>query len=77
MGGGTCLKYLSPLRKSYTSLGMSKGDLCRSMVSRKSHVSELKYWMPKYSKNKKKTSVGVELRAGGDLHRSEKPGWSA
>ena len=28
-------------------------------------------------KNKKKPSVGVELRAGGDPHRSEKPGWSA
>ena len=25
----------------------------------------------------KKPSVGVELRAGGDPHRSEKPGWSA
>ena len=31
--------------------------------------------MPKYSK--KKPSVGVELKAGGGLHRSEKPGWSA
>ena len=30
--------------------------------------------MPKHSK---KPSVGVELRAGGDPHRSEKPGWSA
>ena len=27
--------------------------------------------------NKKKPSVGVELTAGGDPHRSEKPGWSA
>ena len=28
--------------------------------------------------NKQKNpSVGVELRAGGDPHRSEKPGWSA
>ena len=26
---------------------------------------------------KKKPSVRVELRAGGDLHRSEKPRWSA
>ena len=25
----------------------------------------------------KKPSVGVELRAGGDPHGSEKPGWSA
>ena len=30
--------------------------------------------MPMHSK---KPSVGVELRAGGDPHRSEKPGWSA
>ena len=30
-----------------------------------------------HSKNKKKPSVGVELGAGGDPHRSEKPGWSA
>ena len=28
-------------------------------------------------KKKKKPSVGVELRAGGDPHRSQKPGWSA
>ena len=34
--------------------------------------------MPMLSKkHKKKTSVGVELRAGGDPHGSEKPGWSA
>ena len=56
-------------------------DLWRGMVSRKSHVSELKNWMPMHSKksknNKKKPSVRVELRAGGDPHRSEKPGWSA
>ena len=45
------------------------------MVSRKSHVNELKNWIPKHSK--KKPSVGIELRAGGDLHRSKKPGWSA
>ena len=30
--------------------------------------------MPKHSK---KPSAGVELRAGGDPHRSEKPEWSA
>ena len=30
-----------------------------------------------FKKSKKKPSVGVELRAGGDPHRSEKPGWSA
>ena len=46
------------------------------MASRKSHVSELKNWMPMHSKNKKKPSVGVELRAGGETHRSEKLGWS-
>ena len=44
------------------------------MASHKSHVRELKNWMPRHSK---KPSVRVELRAGGDLHRSEKPGWSA
>ena len=54
---------------------MSVSDLWRGMASRKSHVSELKNWMPMHSK--KKPSVGVELRAGGDPHRSEKPGWSA
>ena len=50
-------------------------NLWRDMVSCKSHVSELKNWMPKHSQ-KKKHSVGVELRAGGGL-RPEKPGWSA
>ena len=30
-----------------------------------------------HSKAKKKLSVGVELRAGRDPHRPEKPGWSA
>ena len=29
------------------------------------------------SKKQKKPSVGVELRAGGDPHGSEKQGWSA
>ena len=48
------------------------------MVSPKSHASELENWMPMHSKKKKKKpSVRVELRAGGDPHRSEKPGWSA
>ena len=55
---------------------MSESDLWRGMASRKSHVSELKNWMPMHSKKQKKPSVGVELRAGGDPHRSEKPGWS-
>ena len=32
--------------------------------------------MPRHSKNEE-PSVRVELRAGGDPHRSEKPGWSA
>ena len=47
------------------------------MASCKSHVSELKKWMPMHSKKQKKPSVGVELRVGGDPHGSEKPGWSA
>ena len=52
---------MSPLGKSSASLG------------------KLKNWIPTHSKtNKQKNpSVGVELRAGGDPHRSEKPGWSA
>ena len=45
---------------------MSVSDLWRGMVSGKSHVSELKNWMPMHSKKQKKPSVGVELRAGGD-----------
>ena len=49
-------------------------DLWRGMVSHTPHVNELKNWMPRHSK---KTSVGVELKAGGDPHGSEKPGWSA
>ena len=53
---------------------MSVGDLWHGIASCKSHVSELKNWMPSHSK---KSSVGVELRAGGDPHKSEKPGWSA
>ena len=53
---------------------MSVSDLWRGMVSCKSHVSELKNWMPRHSK---KQSVGVELRADGDTYRSEKPGGSA
>ena len=40
-------------------------------------VGKLKNWMPMHSKNKQKPSVGIELRGGGDPHRSEKPGWSA
>ena len=74
MSGGTCLKYLSPLGKSTASVVMSVGDLWRGVASRKSHVRELKNWMPMHSK---KHGVGVELRAGGDPHRSEKPGCSA
>ena len=50
-------------------------DLWRGIVSGKSHVSELKNWMPKHSK--KKPSVRVELKAGGDPHGSEKRGLSA
>ena len=47
---GTCLKCLSPLGKSSTSLGMSVSDLWRGMASCKSHVSKLKNWMPMHSK---------------------------
>ena len=53
---------------------MSVDNLWRGMVSRKSHASDLKNWIPIHSK---KPSVGVVLRAGGDPHRSEKPGLSA
>ena len=53
---------------------MSVGDLWHGMASRKSHVRELKNWMPRHSK---KPSVRVELIAGGDPHKSEKPEWSA
>ena len=53
---------------------MSVVDPWCGMASHKSHVRELKNWMPSHSK---KPSVGVELRAGGDPNRSEKPGWSA
>ena len=56
---------------------MIVSDLWCGMVSRKSHVSELKNWMLEHSKNPKKPSVRVELRADGDTCRSEKPGWSA
>ena len=39
---------------------------------------ELKNWMPEQSKKKiGNRSVGVQFRASGDLHKSEKPGWSA
>ena len=48
------------------SMGVSVSDLWHGMVSRKSHVSKLKNWMPMHSKNKKKPSVRPELRAAGD-----------
>ena len=35
---------------------------------------KLKNWMPMHSKNQKKPSVGVELRAGGDPHRLRSQG---
>ena len=57
------------------NVSVSVSDLWH--VSHKSHVSKLKNWMPMHSKNKKNQSVGAKLRAGGDPHRSEKPGWSA
>ena len=47
------------------------------MASPKSHVCELKNWIPMHSKQKNKLSVRVEFRAVGNPHRSENPGWSA
>ena len=58
-------------------MSVSVSDLWHDMVSCKSHVSELENWKPIHSKNKKKLSVRVELRSGGDPYRSEKPRWSA
>ena len=74
MSGGTRLKCLSPQGKSFVSLSTSVGDLWRGMASPKSHVSKLKNWVAMHSK---KLSVGIELRAGGEPHRSEQAGWSA
>ena len=73
MSGETCLKCLSSLGESSASLGKSVSDLWSGIVSRKSHVSELRNRMPKHSK-KKMSCVGVEFRAGGELYGSEKPG---
>ena len=56
---------------------MNVSDLWCGMASHKSHLSELKNWMPMHSKNKKKPSANVEHRAGGGAHRSEKRGQSA
>ena len=64
-GGGTCLKYLSPLGKSSTSLGKGlggEGDLWRSMTSRKSHVCESKNWMPMHSKGLGGVKLRITLR---------------
>ena len=59
------------------SVSVSVSDLWRGMVSRKSHVSELKNWMPMHSNKKtKKTKAKCQLRAGGDPRRSKKPRWS-
>ena len=74
------LKCLSPLGKSSASLGTGVGKhLVTSGVAWCPGVGvggELKNWMPRHSKNKK-SCVRVELRDGGDPHKSEKPGWSA
>ena len=53
---------------------MNVGDLLHGWCP---IVCELKNWVAFKKKKKKKLSVGVELRTGGDSHRSEKPGWSA
>ena len=39
-------------------------DLWRGMASRKSHVSELKNWMPMHSKKKKKNSLASGFSHG-------------
>ena len=67
---------MSPLGKCSASLEKSVSHLVHGIACCKSHASELKNWMSKSSK-KKKSHVGVELRAGGDPYRSEKPRWSA
>ena len=48
VGRGICLEWLPPLGKTSTSLGNSVNDLYRDIVSHKSHVTELKNWMPKH-----------------------------
>ena len=68
------LKIPATPRKIHRFPSYGVGDLWRGVTSRKSHVRELENWMPMHSK---KHGVGVELRAGGDPHRSEKPGCSA
>ena len=57
MGRGTCLEWLLPLGKSSAFLGMSVSDLWLGIVSCKSHVSELKYRIPKHSKKEKTSRV--------------------
>ena len=54
---------------------MSVADPWHGIASHESQMIELKIWIPKHSK--KKPCLRVELRAGGDPHRSEKPEWSA
>ena len=67
------------LGKSLVSLdNKSVSDLWHSMASHNSHDSESKNWLPKHSKNKIKIALcRGRVRAGGDLHGSEKAGWSA
>ena len=80
MGGGTCLEWLSPLGKSSPSLGMKSTwwPLAWHGVPQVTQVLHRIKKLDAYAlKNKKKPNVGVELRAGGDPHRSEKPGCSA
>ena len=68
MWAEACPGWLPPLGKE------CEWPLARYSVL-KTHESELKNWMPKHLK--KKPYVGVGLRAGEDLHWSEKPVWSA
>ena len=69
-GLGTCDQSLFRLWNSE-----SVSDLWHGIVSRKSHVSELKNWMPKHSKKKKKMlrhpiSKGVFVKTKGQKQPS-------
>ena len=46
-----------------------------TMLGKGGWIKQLDAWTIKKSRQSK--VVGVEPRASGDLHRSEKPGWSA
>ena len=52
----------------------SVSDLWRGMTSRKSHVSELKNWMPKHSQKKKKKRKKEEIAQASSLIKGVLPG---